>query len=560
MQYKIVIASISFFCVILALSCGKFEYPTGGIRPEPSDTTEIDTVAMPRNLRIDSLKVTYTEIIDSAGILIDSMTLGSFIALWDTARGADYYAVFVWYGNTSTVLTRYSDTNRIRIDSLPPNQVYTARVQAINLLSTGDTVTSDTSDTFAVAELYLPLSPTDVSVDYDNMTARVTWKPYTYSTVTGYRAYLRNHTGIIIDSSDVLDRAGNVTYFTVGRDSVYKVNVVTISTIGVSKVCSTFVYDLTAPQDTSFTLPYIYLSTFTAPDVDSSASIILGTGNMLGVTGGIFVMGDIWTAGTLGNGKPIHEVVVSSFYLSRSEISNALYVQFLNDCEDITYYIDTVYLLTTFLFNGDTLLDPCSYFVYDTATAMFAVSADTARYPVTGVTWIGAAAFCNWLSEKDYLTAWYDTTDWHFDTAANGYRLPTEAEYEYVHSAAFLGTRQRYPWGYTNAPDAYGSITTGLHPIGSFNAYFGFYDITGNALEWCHDWSDYPTAQDSSYYAQCLKNGVTYNPRGPQAGSSHVLRGGSYLVSGEMCSSAYRHVIPGSSHTGYGFRVARSHR
>jgi formylglycine-generating enzyme required for sulfatase activity len=428
----------------------------------------------------------------------------------------------------------------------------------VNVLSIGDTVLSDTSDTFAVAELYQPESPKNVSVEYENMTARISWVPVTGVGITGYRAYLYNAYGDSIGFMDVPDSSGSAVYFIVSEDSAYKVNVVTISAIGMSRICSTFVYDMTTSQDTGFRLPYLYLSTFTTPSVDSGVSTILGKGNMLGIKGGIFAMGDIWSNGAAGNGKPVHEVVVSSFYLSRSEISNNVYVQFLNDYTGLQF--DTANSLAIFTLNGDTLLAPCGQFIYDTSAEEFVVSSDTAVYPVTGVHWAGAAAFCNWLSEKDYLTPWYDTSDWSFDSSANGYRLPTEAEYEYVHSAAFLGTKQRYPWGYNDIPDNYGSAATGFKKVANFGAYFGFYDLSGNVLEWCHDWSDHLTGPDSSYYTLCLQKGIVFNPYGPDAGSYHVLRGGSYLMSGEKCTSAYRHVNPGSDVTGYGFRVARRYR
>ncbi len=556
MYKKLLLVFISLYIGAMVLSCGNYAYP-----PDPDegqDTSEIDTVHVPVNVRIDSLKVYYASIIDSvSGTLIDSVTLGSFIALWDSAYGADYYTVFLRQGSSGSIITKSVTVTKILWDSLAPNHTYKVTVQAVNVLYTGDTVLSDTSDTFAVAELYQPESPENVSVEYGNMTARVSWVPVTGVGITGYRAYLYNAYGDSIGCMDVLDTSGSVAFFTVSEDSAYKVNVVTINTIGMSRICSTFVYDMTTSQDTGFRLPYLYLSTFTTPSVDSGASTILGKGNMLGIKGGIFAMGDIWSNSAGGNGKPVHEVVVSSFYLSRSEISNKVYVQFLNDYTGLQY--DTANSLTIFTLNGDTLLAPCGQFIYDTAAEVFSVSSDTAVYPVTGVHWTGAAAFCNWLSEKDYLTPCYDTSDWSFDSSANGYRLPTEAEYEYVHSAAFLGTKQRYPWGYNDIPDNYGSSATGFKKVAYFGAYFGFYDLSGNILEWCHDWSDHLAGPDSSYYTLSLQKGVVFDPYGPETGPYHVLRGGSYLMSGEKCTSAYRHVNPGSDVTGYGFRVARRH-
>ncbi len=549
------------FCLFLIvgffmLSCGNYAYPPA---PDEQDTTEFDTVYVPANIRVDSLKIYFSTVIDSVtGTLIDSATLGSFVALWDTVTGADLYAVFLRDGlNGLSVI--YVDTNRIRLDSLTPNQTYTVTVLGVNLLSTGDTVFSDTADTFAVVELYQPESPENVSIQYDNGTARVSWQPATGVGITGYRVYLRNVRGDSIDVIDVNDSSGSTALFNVAEDSVYKVNVVTVSTIGMSRICSTYVYDITAPSGTGLKLPYRYLSSFVTPDEDEGTSIILGKGTMLGVTGGIFAMGDIWSGSAVGNGKPVHEVVVSSFFMSRVEISNKLFVRFLNEYAGIDTFQDTTGARITFLLHGDTLLAPCGHIVYDTTDSLFSVSVDTADYPITGVYWRGAAAFCNWVSAMDNLTLCYDTADWSFDTAANGYRLPTEAEYEYVHAAAFLGTKQRYPWGYADNQNNYGSLTTGFSKAGTFPAFYGYYGLTGNTLEWCHDWSDHLSGADSSYYLLSLQKGVVFDPCGPATGPYHVLRGGSYLMNGEKCTSVYRHVYPGSERTGYGFRVARSY-
>lgn len=555
MKNIVIILSLFLYIGFSMLSCGKYAYPPD---PDELDTTEIDTVYVPTNIRVDSLKIYYATIVDSVtGTLIDSATLGSFVTFWDTAYGADLYSVLLWDGLNNLSVFHIA-TNGVKFDGLPPNQTYRVKVQGLNLLSTGDTVFSDTSDTFAVAELYQPDSPKNVSVRYDNMTARVSWQPATGVGILGYRAYLRDVNGDSIDFVD--DSSRSIALFTVEEDYAYKVNVVTISGIGMSQICSTHVYDVTAPAGSGLKLPYLYLSTFETPSEDEGTSIILGKGTMLGITGGIFAMGDIWSDSSSGNGKPVHEVVVSSFFLSRIEISNKLFVQFLNEYNGIDTLLDSTGIHITFLLHSDTLLAPCSHIVLDTTDSLFTVSVDTANYPVTGIYWQGAAAFCNWLSAKDNFKSCYDTSNWSFDTLADGYRLPTEAEYEYVHSSAFLGTKQRYPWGYADNQNNYGSVFTGFNKTGTFPAFYGFYDLTGNTLEWCHDWSDHLAGVDSSYYLLSLQQGVVYDPCGPSTGPYHVLRGGSYLMTGEKCTSAYRHVYPGSDVSGYGFRVARSYK
>ena len=167
--------------------------------------------------------------------------------------------------------------------------------------------------------------------------------------------------------------------------------------------------------------------------------------------------------------------------------------------------------------------------------------------------------FCNWLSVQDNEECCYDTADWRLKPSVDGYRLPTEAEFEYVHSAAFSGKKQRYPWGYSEDQDKYASMQTGVDSVGSYKAYFGFHNLSGNVLEWCNDKSDYASSQDySAYYKECLDSGIVTNPLGPVTDSVHVLRGGSYLQSGGQSTSAWRHNYPVINTKGYGFRVARN--
>jgi formylglycine-generating enzyme required for sulfatase activity len=188
--------------------------------------------------------------------------------------------------------------------------------------------------------------------------------------------------------------------------------------------------------------------------------------------------------------------------------------------------------------------------------------------PVTNITWHDMVVWCNALSEMEGRTPCYYTSaekttvyrsgrvgvqnDW-VNWTANGYRLPTEAEWEY---ACRAGTTTDYSFGssisgsnanYWNSGDSYDDGTT---PVGSYspNAW-GLYDMHGNVWEWCWDW------YGSSHYGSSPSS----DPRGPSAGSRRVERGGSWYGGAELLRSAYRsHYGLGSDGSYLGFRVVRS--
>ena len=174
--------------------------------------------------------------------------------------------------------------------------------------------------------------------------------------------------------------------------------------------------------------------------------------------------------------------------------------------------------------------------------------------PVINVSWLDAVAYCNWLSEQHHLTKVYTingdqvTADWK----ADGYRLPTEAEWEY---AARGGNKSKgYKYAGSNDLDevAWYSGNSGrtTHPVGQKKPNeLGLYDMSGNVWEWCQDW------YDNDYY----KNSPKENPKGPASGTYRVLRGGSWNYGAVCCQSFYRDFdIPVYKYIDYGFRLAKS--
>jgi len=223
--------------------------------------------------------------------------------------------------------------------------------------------------------------------------------------------------------------------------------------------------------------------------------------------------------------KPRHRVrITQSFYLSATEVTQGKYNQVMGK-------------------------NPSRFSAGGTYAHRVA-GQSTDRHPVENVSWNDAITFCNKLSERDGLKPYYQ-----FGSGArsggNGYRLPTEAEWEY---ACRAGNTTRYSFGddasrvgeHAWYSDNSGSTT---HPVGQKlpNA-FGLYDMHGNVYEWC--WDGY----DESYYGQSRAG----DPPGPSQATGRVSRGGSWNDSPRIARSAYRdRFAPGNRNYRVGFRVAR---
>ena len=153
--------------------------------------------------------------------------------------------------------------------------------------------------------------------------------------------------------------------------------------------------------------------------------------------------------------------------------------------------------------------------------------------PVERVQWADAALFCNKCSRMEGLTPCYDPETWQCDFQASGYRLPTEAEWEYACRAGsqtvfFFGDDEseltKYAWF---KPHSRGRP----RPMGSKRPnQWGLYDMHGNVWQWCNDF------YNESYYAESPRE----DPRGPATGKQRVLRGGAWNTTAEKCRDAFR--------------------
>jgi formylglycine-generating enzyme required for sulfatase activity len=259
-------------------------------------------------------------------------------------------------------------------------------------------------------------------------------------------------------------------------------------------------------------------------------------------------MGDVWGDGK-PNERPIHKVTVNSFYMSKYEITHGEYIEFLNSID----------ISPEGSFKGNELIDidnsDCAI-SYNGTSFYFEGSsyADNEQCPVILVSWYGACEYCNWMSEQEGLTKAYiinkESVECNWD--ASGYRLPTEAEWEYT--ARSKGRNDR-KWSGTNSelelsdycwydPDN-GNKT---HKVGTKKPNdIGIYDLSGNVYEWCWDWhGDYSSSSQN-------------NPKGPASGSYRVLRGGHWYYFAFYLRTSYRHLYsPSFSMVSIGFRIVRS--
>ena len=241
------------------------------------------------------------------------------------------------------------------------------------------------------------------------------------------------------------------------------------------------------------------------PVPSQASAVTTPAGDMVLIPAGHFMMGDR----TEPDATP-HEVAVSSFYMDKYLVLQDQYEKAMAD-------------------------NPSRW--------------KGSKNPVEQVRWSDAVRFCNKRSEAEGLQPCYDLKTWVCNFQANGYRLPTEAEWEY---ACRAGAATAYFFGEDAArlgDYAWYDKNSGGHPRPAGqkqpNAW-GLYDICGNLWEWCNDF------YQVDYYPQSPRE----DPKGPKEGQTKVVRGGAWRFNAGSCRCGYRYnENPGYADVCFGYDI-----
>ncbi len=327
-------------------------------------------------------------------------------------------------------------------------------------------------------------------------------------------------------------------------------------------------------------------STSTATSTSTSTSTSTIPPELVSVPAGWFEMGQRSDETGDSNELPRHFVELDAYYIGKYEVTNQQYADVLNwalwqgyleNYDGSAYTGGTVFLDSLPLLEIINSNCQISY----SGVSFWAEERDGYSmndHPVVTVSWYGAVAYSNWRSKMDGYTPCYNLSTWELTVPyPNGYRLPTEAEWERASSWDASLTDVTLPdsttgghWIYCCVSDYIDNTRLNYNyanplglagypytsPVGYYDGNnstidspspVGCYDMSGNVYDWCHDWLGEYSSDSQT------------NPTGPSTGSYHVKRGGGWNIFVNYCRGASRDTgFPDSMNSYLGFRLVRS--
>ena len=281
---------------------------------------------------------------------------------------------------------------------------------------------------------------------------------------------------------------------------------------------------------------------------------IIKQNNMVFIEGGTYEKG--FKKGRDYNmDSELHEVKVDAFYISQFEVTLGSFKEFV----DSTGYQTTAEKL------GNCMIIKEGKFIknqkeYSWKSVNFK---QTPEHPVTCVSWVDAVEYCNWLSKHEGLEQCYTIKYNGFSISvacnwqANGYRLPTEAEWEYAARGGKYSRNYRYAgisnkdylYKFCNYSDAKMDNFINTAPVGNYEPNeIGLYDMSGNVSEWCWNYADYRE-----------ENSTFDNPKGAERGTSRIMKGGDWnTIPLVMEVARYQHSKPMNALSLTGFRICKT--
>jgi formylglycine-generating enzyme required for sulfatase activity len=268
---------------------------------------------------------------------------------------------------------------------------------------------------------------------------------------------------------------------------------------------------------------------------------------MVKVPAGTFMMGSKEFRTT----QPVHQVILTGdFDLGKFEVTNQQYCDVLNYAWNKGYLNKESMAQDSKRREADGVskspqkyqdtFDEHSQITFE--NGLFKPHPGKENNPVVEVTWYGAAFYCNMLSEQEGLTPLYNLDDWSCQVyGKTGYRLPTEAEWEY---AATYDDGRAYPWGNKKGDGTYANmghkvknpVDVDTKPVGSYSpkgdSKLGVSDMTGNVAEWCNDWysGSYPGMLQQTNPIGAGQELFFNLPVFKKFMAAHTLRGGAFLL------------------------------